>query len=203
MLSHGLCRRGETHVPNKTSPHEKETELIVSATEGDREAFGVLYERCSNRVFRHLLFLGNNHHSAEDLTTQTFLKALEAIHKYEIRGVPFLAWLLRIAYNLSINHRQNRNNGTNRLPRAELPDSQHCPEALAETNEEYQRLQEMIEGLKEDQRMVIMMHFFNGLSYGEIAEELEKSTGAVRVIQFRAILALRESVTAQASCGNT
>ena len=190
-------------MPKKTSSHEEETELIVSATEGDREAFGVLYDRYYNRVFHHLSFLVNNHHSAEDLTTQTFLKALEAIHKYEIRGVPFLAWLLRIAYNLSINHQRNRSNGTDRLPRAELPDSRRCPEALAETNEEYQRLQEMIEGLKKDQRMVIVMHFFNGLSYGEIAEELKKSTGAVRIIQFRAILALRESVTAQASCGNT
>src|SRR3989304_7192784 len=76
-----------------------DTELIAGAAKGDREAFGALYERYVFKVFRHVYYLTSNLHTAEDLTAQTFLKALEAIHRYEMRGVPFLAWLLRIAYN--------------------------------------------------------------------------------------------------------
>src|SRR3972149_2090427 len=85
-----------------------DTELIAGAAKGDREAFGALYERYVFKVFRHVYYLTGNLHTAEDLTAQTFLKALEAIHRYEMRGVPFLAWLLRIAYNLTVNHRKVR-----------------------------------------------------------------------------------------------
>ena len=71
--------------------------LIAHAAKGDREAFGTLYERYVFRVFRHVYYLTSDTHAAEDLTAQTFLNALEAIPRYEMRGVPFLAWLLRIA----------------------------------------------------------------------------------------------------------
>ena len=93
-----------------------DTGLIVRAAKGDREAFGDLYERYVFRVFRHVYYLTNNTHTAEDLTAQTFLNALEAIHRYEVRGVTFLAWLLRIAYNLTMNHKKLRSNGNSPLP---------------------------------------------------------------------------------------
>src|SRR3972149_5061505 len=89
-----------------------DSELIACAAQGDREAFGALYERYVFRVFRHVYYLTSDPHTAEDLTAQTFLNALEAIPRYEVRGVPFLAWLLRIAYNLTVNYRKVRKNGT-------------------------------------------------------------------------------------------
>src|SRR3990172_5498034 len=89
-----------------------DSELIACAARGDREAFGALYERYVFRVFRHVYYLTSDRHTAEDLTAQTFLNALEAIPRYEVRGVPFLAWLLRIAYNLTVNYRKVRKNGT-------------------------------------------------------------------------------------------
>lgn len=92
-----------------------DTDLIAYAAEGDRGAFGILYERYVFKVFRHIYYLTGDLHTAEDLTAQTFLKALEAIHRYEMRGVPFLAWLLRIGYNLTINHRKVRANGASPL----------------------------------------------------------------------------------------
>jgi RNA polymerase sigma-70 factor (ECF subfamily) len=79
--------------------------LVGRATAGDREAFGELYERCVRRVFKHVLYMVNDVDLAEDLTEQTFLRALQAVHRYERRGVPFLAWLLRIARNLYLNGR--------------------------------------------------------------------------------------------------
>ena len=72
----------------------EEDQLIARASKGDREAFGQLYERHSIRVFRHAYFLTSDVSLAEDLTGQTFLKALEAIPRFENRGIPFIAWLL-------------------------------------------------------------------------------------------------------------
>jgi len=79
--------------------------LVDQAVAGDREAFGELYERYVSRVHRYLLYLAADVDAAQDLTEQTFLRALAAIHRYEKRGVPFVAWLLRIAHNLYLNGR--------------------------------------------------------------------------------------------------
>src|SRR3970040_622119 len=85
-----------------------DSELIARAAQGDRESFGALYERYVFRVFRHVYYLTNDTHLAEDLTAQTFLNALEAIPRYQVRGVPFLAWLFRTAYNLTLTYRKVR-----------------------------------------------------------------------------------------------
>ena len=169
-----------------------DSELIARAAKGDREAFGVLYERYVFRVFRHVYYLTNDSHTAEDLTAQTFLNALEAISRYEMRGVPFLAWLLRIAYNLTVNHKKVRQNGTAPLPEAvEIQDSQNSPEASCEAKVEGERVWERVRKLRGNQRQVIVMRFIDGLSYADIATVLGKSVGTVRVIQYRALCALR------------
>ena len=169
-----------------------DSELIARAAQGDREAFGVLYERYVFRVFRHVYYLTNDPHTAEDLTAQTFLNALEAIPRYEVRGVPFLAWLLRIAYNLTLNHRKVRKNGTAPLPEAlEVQGTIYSPEASCEAKADGERVWEGVRRLRADQRQVIVMRFIDGLSYPDIARVLGKSIGAVRVIQYRALCALR------------
>jgi len=171
-----------------------DTELIAGAAKGDREAFGALYERYVFKVFRHVYYLTSNLHTAEDLTAQTFLKALEAIHRYEMRGVPFLAWLLRIAYNLTVNHRKVRanGNGTAPLPDAvEVQGTPYSPEASCEAKADGERVWQEVRTLRGDQRQVIVMRFVDGLSYSDVAKVLDKSVGAVRVIQYRALCALR------------
>jgi RNA polymerase sigma-70 factor (ECF subfamily) len=170
-----------------------DTELIALAAKGDREAFGALYERYVFRVFRHVYYLTNDSHTAEDLTAQTFLNALEAIHRYEVRGVPFLAWLLRIAYNLTVNYKKVRKNGsTAPLPETvEVEGTIYSPEASCEAKAEGERVWEGVRRLRGDQRQVIVMRFIDGLSYPDIAKVLGKSIGAVRVIQYRALCALR------------
>src|SRR3990170_157690 len=106
-----------------------DSKLIARAAKGDREAFGALYERYVFKVFRHVYYLTNEPHTAEDLTAQTFLNALEAIHRYEMRGAPFIAWLLRIAYNLTINHKKVRKNGASPLPETmEIPGTPLLPQ---------------------------------------------------------------------------
>ena len=169
-----------------------DSELIARAAKGDREAFGALYERYVFKVFRHVYYLTNDSHTAEDLTAQTFLNALEAIHRYEVRGVPFLAWLLRIGYNLTVNHRKVRGNGTAPLPEVvEAKGTLYSPEASCEAKADGERVWEGVRRLRGNQREVIVMRFVDGLSYPDIARVLDKSIGAVRVIQYRALSALR------------
>jgi RNA polymerase sigma-70 factor (ECF subfamily) len=172
-----------------------DSELIACAARGDREAFGALYERYVFRVFRHVYYLTSDPHTAEDLTAQTFLNALEAIPRYEMRGVPFLAWLLRIAYNLTVNHRKVRKNGTAPLPEGlEIEGTTYSPEASCEAKADGERVWEGVRHLRGDQRQVIVMRFIDGLSYPDIARVLGKSIGAVRVIQYRALCSLRRKL---------
>ncbi|HEU4759881.1 MAG TPA: sigma-70 family RNA polymerase sigma factor [Dehalococcoidia bacterium] len=177
----------------RSNPHQAdECELIALAAHGDREAFGTLYERYILRVFRHIYFLTSDPHLAEDLTAQTFLKALEAIPRYEVRGAPFLAWLLRIATNITVNHRKARANGNAHLPEiVEATGVSYSPEDSCEAKVDAQRVWEGVRRLRGDQRQVIVMRFVDGLSYPDIAQLLGKSIGAVRVIQFRALASLR------------
>lgn len=169
-------------------------ELIVHAAAGDREAFGELYERYAVRVHRHSFFLTGDPGLAEDVTAQTFLKALEAIPRYESRGVPFVAWLLRISCNLAINYKKASKNNDH----AQLPDSleaegrSYSPEESCEAKEDGEVVCQWVRVLPPDQRQVIVMHFIDDLGYPEIAHVLGKSVGAVRVIQFRALANLRQ-----------
>jgi RNA polymerase sigma-70 factor (ECF subfamily) len=167
--------------------------LVALAASGDREAFGLLYEQHSVRVFRHAYFLTGDVTLAEDLTAQTFLKALEAIQRYEDRGVPFVAWLLRITVNLAINHKKALKNGRH----AQLPESLEdndrlgSPEQSCTIKSEGERVWRKVRELPPDQRHVIIMRFGNDLPYIEVAQALGKTVGAVRVIQFRALTNLR------------
>jgi len=167
--------------------------LVDRASGGDREAFGELYDRYVRPVYRHMYCMVNDRQLAEDLTAQTFLQALQAIGRYEERGIPLRAWLLRIARNLAMNHwRVQRNHNSSRnhgSERASLSPEQFCEAKLRE--EEVWRA---VRSLGGDQRQVIILRFVDGLSYPEVAQVLGKSIGAVRVIQYRALSALRRAL---------
>jgi len=171
----------------------EEGEQIARASGGDREAFGQLYERHSLRVFRHAYFLTGDLTLAEDLTAQTFLKALEAIPRFEDRGVPFIAWLLRITVNLAINYKKALKNAHHsQLPETlEDDDTLGSPEDSCTLKSEGEQVWNRVKHLPFDQRQVIVMRFMDDLPYSTVAEVLGKSIGAVRVIQFRALANLR------------
>lgn len=171
-------------------------QLIGRAAGGDREAFGRLYERYALKVFRHIYFLTGDSVLAEDLTAQTFLKALEAIPRYELRGVPFIAWLLRIACNLVINHRKSLKNGVHaQLPEAlEATSASYSPEESCQLKVDCEMVWGQVRRLPPEQRTVIVMRFLDDLEYADIARVLNKSVGAVRVIQFRALANLRAMI---------
>lgn len=180
-------------MPRSTSVETDFSALIERAARGDREAFGEIYEQHALRVFRHAYFLTGDPCLAEDLTAQTFLKALEAIPRYEQRGVPFIAWLLRIAGNLTINYKKAQKNGHH----AQLPETLEdedrfvSPERSCEAKSNGERVWRLVSRLPHEQRQVVVMRFIDDLPYPEVAHVLGKSVGAVRVIQFRALASLR------------
>ena len=168
-------------------------ELADRASEGDRGAFGELYDRHVMPVYRHVYCMVNDRQAAEDLTAQTFLQALQAIARYEERGISFLAWLLRIARNLTINHwRVQRNHNSSRNHGSERAIS--SPEVFCEAKLREEEVWRAVRSLGGDQRQVIILRFVDGLSYPEVAQILGKNIGAVRVIQYRALSALRRAL---------
>ena len=173
-------------------------QLISLAVAGNRDAFGQLYERYKLRVFRHAFFLTGDSLLAEDLTAHTFLNALQAISRYQPRGVPFVAWLLRIACNLTINYKKSlKNSGHAQIPEALVAeDAAYSPEDSCQRKDDGERVWQEVRCLPYEQRQVIIMRFIDDLGYQEIAQILGKSVGSVRVIQFRALTNLRHTLDA-------
>lgn len=168
--------------------------LIQMAKDGDAEAFGVLYERHSQRVFRFLYAHLDNHQDAEDLMEEVFMRVWHSISGYHEKGVPFLAFLFRIARNGLIDHYRRSKQSQNLTSIDELSLSDYQPEpgeALA-TTLEYQEVRQVLGKLREDYRTVLVLRLLSDLSPEETAQVMQRSTGAVRVLQHRALLAMRD-----------
>lgn len=181
-----------------SSPHD-EAALVQAAINGDADAFGALYLRYLDAIYRYVRFRVGNTGDAEDLTEQVFLKAWEALPNYRLRGVPFLSWLYRIAHNAVVDfHRR----AASEAPLAELASpaaDSHSqgPGALDRLIEESEisLLADAIRRLPEDQQQVIVLRFIEGLSHAEVARVINRSQGACRVLQHRALAALHRLLT--------
>jgi RNA polymerase sigma-70 factor (ECF subfamily) len=169
--------------------------LVDLAQEGDRDALEALYLLHFDRIYSYLHMSVGNRHDAEDLTTQTFLKMLEAIGGFRWRSAPFSAWLFRIAHNLAIDHFR----ATRRWqPEAEVPE----PENGVESSAEDAALQSigrrsmlgLIENLSLEQQQVLILKFVFTFSNGEAGTILGKSEGAVKSLQHRALASLQKQV---------
>ena len=177
------------------APHNAEERALVErAIERDADAFAALYDRHVVRVYRHIYYMVGNAAEAEDLSAQAFLQAWEAIHRYQIRGAPFVSWLLRIAHNLGVSHLRSKKESSE-LPET-LVDQRRDgnPEEELARRSEAERVREAILRLRDEQREVIILRFVEDLEYREVAEIVGKSVAAVRVIQHRALNALRKQM---------
>jgi RNA polymerase sigma factor (sigma-70 family) len=174
---------------------ESEENLVYRAVKGDSAAFTALYERCIDRVYRHVYYRIQSQADAEDITQETFVKAWKAIDKYKNTGAPFRAWLIAIASNLIADHYRGRQKTvvTSDMEVFEkLPvNKESDPEVQAEVNFDSALIREAVLKLNGDKQKVILMHFIDEFSYEEIARALNKSPGAIRVIQYRALTDLR------------
>jgi RNA polymerase sigma-70 factor, ECF subfamily len=170
--------------------------LVERAQRGDRLALEELYLLHFDRIYSYLHMSVGSRHDAEDLTTQTFVKMLEAIGRFQWRSVPFSAWLFRIAHNLAMDHfRANRR----WQPEEEVPESVQGEESSAEEQALVSLGQTsmlaLIERLSPEQRQVLTLKFVFRFSNAEAAAILDKTEGAVKSLQHRALASLQKHVT--------
>ena len=164
--------------------------------EGDREALEALYLLHFDRIYSYLHMSVGNRHDAEDLTTQTFLKMLESIGRFRWQSAPFSAWLFRIAHNLSMDHFRARRRWQ---PEEEVPEPIGSEEPSAELEAMQsigrQSMMELIEKLSPEQQQVLMLKFLFNFSNGDAGTILDKSEGAVKSLQHRALASLQKQLT--------
>ncbi len=174
--------------------HSPSTEdsLVERAVQLDRAAFAALYDNYVDRVYRHVYYRVPNQSDAEDITQEVFIKAWKAINKYKKMGAPFVAWLLTIAHNLIVDYYKTRKKLVSLdEAKASTGSDETSPEAMTEASLNRSYIRNAILKLKGGKQKVILMRFIDGFSYREIAQVLNKSEGAVRVIQHRALNDLR------------
>lgn len=172
----------------------QEIHLVQLAQNGNEEAFGALYDQHAQAVFRFLAGNLGNSQEAEDLTTEIFLRIWKALPEYESSGTPFSAFVFRIARNMLID--RYRADGR-RQPVVSIDDI-GLEEVLADPEQkipdphEYQTLHTALQSVRSDYREVLVLRFLNDFSIEEIAELMQRSPGAIRVLQHRALAAVRK-----------
>ena len=172
--------------------------LVERAQQGDRDALEELYLLHFDRIYSYLHMSVGNRHDAEDLTTQTFLRMLEAIGRFKWQAVPFSAWLFRIAHNLAMDHFR----ATKRVqPEEVVPEPEGSEQDSAELEAMQsigrQSLLELIENLSDEQQQVLTLKFVFNFSNAEVATILGKTEGAVKSLQHRALVSLQKQVAPQ------
>jgi RNA polymerase sigma-70 factor (ECF subfamily) len=170
--------------------------LLVNQAKQDANAFGVLYERYVDRIYAYIYNRVHNGQEAEDLTARTFYRALSKLDSYEDRGLPFSAWLYRIAHNLVANyHRDHSRRQFVPLEVVNLPGQRRDePEEVLEREEDHETLWEAIERLPAERRDLLIYKFGNRLSNLEIGDLMNKSEGAIKSLYFRTLASLRKEL---------
>lgn len=163
--------------------------LVDLARTGDTEAFGLLYDHYHTSVYRFLLYRTRSTQVAEDLTSETFFRALRSMNAFRWQGKDFGAWLMTIARNLCTDHFKA---GRTRLEVATDDMGAHDastegPEAAVLASLTNELLVEALTRLPEEQRDCLVMRFLQGLSISETASVLDRSDGAVKQLQLRGV----------------
>lgn len=171
-----------------------ESQLIARAQAGDQESVSALYEAYTEAIFQYISYRVDTRMVAEDITAEVFLRMVRGLKEYEDRGLPFGAWLFRIAANLVHEYyRQGK-----RIQVAILSDNERSedtdPFDRLARQEERQQLTEALQALPADYQDILILRFMRNLSHAEVAEILEKSEIAVRSLQHRALKALGEQL---------
>lgn len=173
---------------HRTEAELEEERLQILAAQRDRSAFTPIYERYVDQVYAYTLMLTRDRERAEDVTAATFTKAIEELPRFEWRGVPYSAWLFRVASNLVI--REQRRRGWIELP-AHLPDEGSDPLLVVEARSRDDEVRAAVAALPPDQRRAVWLRFGADLRNAEIAEVMGRSEGAVKLLVFRGLTSLR------------
>jgi len=174
---------------------QNEESLIRRAQQRDQEAFAQLYEQHFDRIYRYVALRIGDKIEAEDMTQQVFINALQSISSFKWKGIPFSAWLFRIAHNQVVDYLRKK------AKRATVPldesraSSDSNPQLVAEHRLDIEQLLSATKRLTEAQREVISLRFAGELSIAQVAKIMSKSEGAVKALQHSAIAALRKALS--------
>jgi RNA polymerase sigma-70 factor, ECF subfamily len=188
--------------PAEGAPSRESTEhvreLVARGQQGDRDALEELYLIHFDRIYSYLHVSVGNRHDAEDLTTQTFLKMLEKIGSFKWQSAPFSAWLFRIAHNLAMDHFRARRRWQ---PEEEVPEPPGEEEPSAELEAMHsigrESMLKLIDRLSPEQQQVLTLKFVFNLPNAEVAAILEKTEGAIKSLQHRALVSLQKQIARQ------
>jgi len=188
----------EAATGKKESETARVRALVDRAQQGDRDALEELYLIHFDRIYSYLHVSVGNKHDAEDLTTQTFLKMLESINRFRWQSAPFSAWLFRIAHNLAMDHFRARRRWQ---PEEDVPEPPGSEEPSAELEAMQsigrQSMLELIDKLSPEQQQVLTLKFVFNLPNAEVAAILDKTEGAIKSLQHRALVSLQKQIAGQ------
>jgi RNA polymerase sigma-70 factor, ECF subfamily len=165
-------------------------QLLIEAAQKDPARFAELYENNFERVYAYVVRRVVDRAETEDLTAEVFHHALANLKNYEWRGIPFAAWLFRIAANL-VSDRRQRQSREHPADDAEQIESIEAGSGGFEEVERRATLFRLVDNLPVEQQRVVVLRFVEQKSIKEVAREIRKSEGAVKQLQFRALTALR------------
>ena len=170
--------------------------ILALASQGDQDAFGALYARYVERIFNYVYYRTGNVHDAEDLTARVFYRALHHIQHYTDRGVPFSAWLYRIAHNLIANWHRDRSRHQE-IPLDDAPTLHYKgepPEVALMQGQDQDALLKLIRHLPAERQHLLILKFVEQMSNAEIGQIMGRSEGAVKSLYHRTLLALRDDL---------
>ena len=172
---------------------------LVALAKIDRDAFGELYERYVKKIYNYVYYRTTNQHDAEDLTARVFFRAMSHIGNYEDKGVPFQAWLYRIAHNLVANWHRDRARRRiiplDEFVAASL--STESPDHQAEDDEDRELLMAAVKRLPPERQQLLILKFVEHRSNAEIGQIMDRTEGAIKSLYHRTLIALRDDLKIQ------
>jgi RNA polymerase sigma-70 factor (ECF subfamily) len=174
--------------------NQDDDQVLANMAKNDSNAFGELYERHVTSIYRYVYYRVGNAEDAEDLTARVFMRALKHVKNYNDRGVPFTAWLYRIAHNVVANyHRDNSRHPSVPLDEMELHSAHHDDTDFnIDSASERERLLRAIRILPEDRQQLVVLKFVEQLQNSEIGQIMNRSEGAIKSLYHRTLMQLRE-----------
>src|SRR4051794_6467855 len=175
-------RRAPNTRPRFAFPMDDEAldRLVAEAQAGSAEAFGKLFDEYSGPIYRFAASRVGRPSDAEDLTQLVFVKALEALPRYEARGIPFGGWLFRLARNAIVDQVRAKRDHVSLVAAVTRETEEAGPEAMATLRDDLERVARAMAALTDDQREVIELRFFAGLSVHEAAVAMDRQDGTIR-----------------------
>jgi RNA polymerase sigma-70 factor (ECF subfamily) len=181
--------RARTALNESPSDKRMVSMAVARGREGDREAIRFLYVRYSHNIYGYVRSIVHDDHDAEDVTQHVFAKLMTVLAKYDERGVPFFAWLLRLAHNASIDHLRGRR----ATPAEEIFGADERTDEA--TIDRSQSLHEALRALPEEQRSVVVLRHVVGLTPGEIASAMGRSESSIHGLHHRGRRALQAELS--------